>query len=95
MDGNFKEEVTDFKGMNVKPKEDHMKTDIEIIKYNPGDGKVLATSALMDTRVGGTWVPQLQSPIHWSSVTFLFAAHMGITQDPVFVVNVLYTLLAT
>ncbi|MFH1744761.1 MAG: class I tRNA ligase family protein, partial [bacterium] len=33
MDGNFKEEVTDFKNMNVKPIDNHMATDIEIIKY--------------------------------------------------------------
>ena len=32
-DGTFKEEVRDFAGMPVKPKEDHQKTDIEIIKY--------------------------------------------------------------
>ncbi len=33
MDGNFKEEVKDFKGLNVKPKEDTQATDIEVIKY--------------------------------------------------------------
>lgn len=33
MDGNFREEVKDFKGLNVKPREDHMSTDIEIIKH--------------------------------------------------------------
>jgi isoleucyl-tRNA synthetase len=32
-DGKFKEEVKDFAGMFVKPKVDHQKTDIEIIKY--------------------------------------------------------------
>lgn len=33
MDGYFKPEVKDFQGMNVKPIDDHMATDIEIIKY--------------------------------------------------------------
>lgn len=33
MDGTIKEQATDFAGMNVKPLEDHMQTDIEIIKY--------------------------------------------------------------
>ncbi|MDX9779085.1 MAG: isoleucine--tRNA ligase [Patescibacteria group bacterium] len=31
--GIFKDEVTDFKGLHVKPLDDHMATDIEIIKY--------------------------------------------------------------
>jgi isoleucyl-tRNA synthetase len=33
MDGLFKKEVTDFPGLHVKPVEDHMSSDIEIIKY--------------------------------------------------------------
>ncbi|MCK5026928.1 MAG: class I tRNA ligase family protein, partial [Candidatus Pacebacteria bacterium] len=33
MNGKFKDEVTDFAGLLVKPKDDHMSTDIEIIKY--------------------------------------------------------------
>ncbi len=32
-DGHFKEEVTHFAGMQVKPKDNHQATDIEIIKY--------------------------------------------------------------
>lgn len=32
-DGKFKEEVADFAGIKVKPKEDHQSTDILIIKY--------------------------------------------------------------
>ncbi len=36
MDGYFKEEVVDFKGLNVKPQDNHMETDIEIIKYLAG-----------------------------------------------------------
>ena len=38
MDGMFKPEVTDFQGLHVKPLEDHMTTDIEIIKYLAGHG---------------------------------------------------------
>ncbi|MEA2112622.1 MAG: class I tRNA ligase family protein [Patescibacteria group bacterium] len=33
LEGKFKKEVKDFAGMLVKDKEDHQKTDIEIIKY--------------------------------------------------------------
>jgi len=33
MDGAFKPEVADFAGLSVKPKEDHQRTDIEILKY--------------------------------------------------------------
>lgn len=32
-EGKFKEEVREFAGQYVKPKDDHMSTDIEIIKY--------------------------------------------------------------
>jgi len=33
MDGRFKQEVRDFAGEKVKPKDDHQATDIKIIKY--------------------------------------------------------------
>ncbi len=33
MDGKFKNEVKDFPGISVKPKDDHQSTDIEIIKF--------------------------------------------------------------
>ncbi len=63
-------------------------------KTAPGDGTVLRTSALMDERVGsGVWRPRLLSPIRWSTVTFLFTDHLGLTQDPAFTDNVLYLLL--
>ncbi len=58
-----------------------------------GDGRVLRTSAVMDERAGGHWSPSIQSPIDWSSVTFLFTDHLDMTSDPAFVDNVLYTLL--
>jgi isoleucyl-tRNA synthetase len=36
MDGIIKEEAKDFAGLNVKPIDDHMSTDVEIIKYLAG-----------------------------------------------------------
>lgn len=38
LDGNFKAEVLDFAGLNVKPIDDHTKTDVEIIKYLAAKG---------------------------------------------------------
>ena len=38
MDGTFKKEVSDFAGQEVKPKDNHQKADIEIIKYLAGKG---------------------------------------------------------
>lgn len=38
MDGVIKEMAKDFTGMNVKPADDHQKSDIEIIKYLAGHG---------------------------------------------------------
>ena len=61
--------------------------------YSSGDGTVLRTSALMDERVGQDWEPQLKSPISWSSILFMAADHLGLTQDPSFENNVLYWLL--
>lgn len=67
---------------------------VKIVKQLPGDGKVSAISAIFnksaENKGGG---PFVRSPIHWNSVTFLFAAHMGITRDPVFISNMLYILL--
>jgi isoleucyl-tRNA synthetase len=37
-DGTFKKEVADFAGQKVKPKDDHQKADIEIIKFLAGKG---------------------------------------------------------
>ncbi|WP_428387180.1 esterase/lipase family protein [Mucisphaera sp.] len=59
----------------------------------PGDTTVLRTSALMDERLNGNWTPQLRSPIDWTSVTFLFSDHIGLTKSKAFSDNVLYKLL--
>ncbi len=67
--------------------------EITAVVYEAGDGKVLASSARGDLREGRPWHPYLTSPIRWSSVIYLPAAHMGITADPVFESNLIYFLL--
>src|SRR3989339_452879 len=42
MDGTFIPEVTDFAGVEVKPKEDPTRTDVEIIKYLSAHGTLFA-----------------------------------------------------
>ena len=42
MDGKFVAEVTDFAGMDVKPKDDNTKTDVEIIKWLARNGKLFS-----------------------------------------------------
>jgi pimeloyl-ACP methyl ester carboxylesterase len=66
---------------------------VEAIQQGPGDGTVPRYSALMDERHNQQWTPHLVSPIAWSQVTFLFNNHIGMTQDPVFLDNILYLLL--
>lgn len=60
---------------------------------SPGDNTVTRTSALMDERIGGPYVPRLRSPARFDSVLFLAADHLGLTRDPLFTNFVLYTLL--
>ena len=76
-------------GVTVDSSKEHYK----ITNYEPGDGTVTRSSALMDERTGGTWTPYLKSPIKWSNVMFLFSDHLGLTKDPAFSDNVLYILL--
>jgi len=66
---------------------------LEFLRYAPGDGTVLRSSALLDERVGSEWTPRLASPLQWDSVMFLPSTHMGLTRDPVFIDNVLFMLL--
>lgn len=42
MDGKFVNEVTDFAGMEVKPKDDNTKADVEIIKWLAHNGKLFS-----------------------------------------------------
>jgi len=45
--GKFKDEVKDFKGIAVKPKDDHQSADILIIKYLAGKGTLFAKEKLI------------------------------------------------
>ncbi len=45
--GEFKPEVSDFAGQMVKPKDDHQKTDIEIIKWLAQKGVLLAKEKII------------------------------------------------
>ncbi len=47
MSGVFKNEVTDFVGKYVKPKEDHQSGDVEIIKYLAGKGTLFAKEKII------------------------------------------------
>ncbi len=67
--------------------------ELKVIEYGPGDGKVLASSAMYDEREGQKiWVPFFYSPIAWNNIIQLRAAHMGITTDPAFRDNILFLL---
>ncbi len=67
--------------------------NITIIEHAPGDGVVLRQSALMDEREEKKLGNRLDSPIGWSQVLFIFSDHLGMTEDPAFVDNILYFLL--
>ena len=64
-----------------------------MLRHEPGDGRVLRASALMDERVGGQWAPELKTPITWSHINFLFTDHLGLTKDPIFTDNIPFFLL--
>lgn len=65
----------------------------KVIEVDHGDGTVLRSSALMDERVGGEWVPYLPTPIDFDEIIFLFNSHTGLTKDPIFTDNLLHRLL--
>ena len=67
---------------------------IAVTKSEAGDGKVLVSSALMDTREISGWKPFLQSPIKWRSIIHIEAAHMGITESNTFSDNLIFYLLS-
>jgi pimeloyl-ACP methyl ester carboxylesterase len=66
---------------------------VKVLEKRPGDGTTLRSSSLMDERVGGEWTPNLQSPIAWKNVNFVYKDHLGITTDHNFTDNLLYLLL--
>lgn len=67
---------------------------IDKIVYDSGDGKILVTSTLCDINTEKDWSYFLRSPIPWSKITILRAAHMGITKDPTFADNILFMLIS-
>lgn len=58
--------------------------DLIIGERQPGDGTVTRSSALMDERESGDWARRVRTPIHWDSVLFLPADHLGMTESPTF-----------
>ena len=72
---------------------DKMTGKISKIEYSYGDGKILSTSALYDERAGEEWSLFIKSPIDWSDITVLRAAHMGILESPVFKDYILFHLI--
>ena len=68
---------------------------LTVTAWQPGDGRVSRSSALMDERfsTGVKWTPRLVTPIAWANVNFLFADHLGLTSDPGFSDNILFLLL--
>jgi hypothetical protein len=63
------------------------------IDYAPGDGKVLSSSVMFDLRAGNRGLHYLTTPIKWSGIILLRAAHMGLLTAPAFEDNVLFMLL--
>ncbi len=72
---------------------DRASKKLTVVTQAPGDGTVLRSSALMDERLGQEWRPRLDSAVDWTSVSFLFADHLGMTSAHAFSDNVLYLLL--
>ena len=68
---------------------------LKVVEYDSGDGKVLASSAIMDNREGQKWSPFFSSPINWKEIYHLKAAHMGITECYTFADDITYNLLIT
>lgn len=61
--------------------------------FGPGDGTVTRRSALGDERPPYEPRTGLVSPIPWEHVYFFFEDHLGLTQSPAFIDNLLYLLL--
>jgi len=66
---------------------------LDVVRWAPGDGTVLRASALGDRRMPDEQSLPVRSFIPWTQVMFLQRSHLGLTQDPTFADNVLYTLL--
>jgi hypothetical protein len=63
---------------------------LKTIEYVPGDGKVASSSARFD---GVIETPLIFSPIYWTSIMHLRAAHMGVISSESFAHNATFMLL--
>jgi hypothetical protein len=61
--------------------------------FLPGDATVPRYSLIADERQGHAFVPWVDSPVRFQSVTFLADNHVGLTQNPLFTNNMLFQLL--
>ena len=59
----------------------------------PGDGTITLQSAPMDERLGQSWSSVLDSPVGWARVQCLAVDHLGMTEEPAFLDDLLYLLL--
>lgn len=66
---------------------------LDVTDWAPGDGTVLRASALGDRRTPAQQAQSVRSFVPWTQVMFLQTSHLGLTKDPTFADNVLYTLL--
>lgn len=57
----------------------------------PGDGTPRRSSALYDLRTPQEQNQPVRSPIPWSDVMFLHRDDLGLTQEPTFADNILFT----
>ena len=73
----------------VDPKTKELKT----LKWEAGDGKVLASSARFNLREGRPFIPYTVSPIKWQAILHIQGAHMGIMDSYSFIDNFVYYLL--
>ncbi len=72
---------------------DPRRRKLKVLQKSAGDGLVTRKSALMDQRTPENLHEELRSPIRWERVTFISDDHLGMTRNPQFVDNVLYSLL--
>ncbi len=69
------------------------KATFDVIAREAGDGTVTRSSALLDERRNDQLTQRLRSPIDWHDIDFIPQDHLGVTRDPVFIDNILFTLL--
>ncbi len=72
---------------------DTRKRKLSFVNERAGDGTVLRSSALADQRAPHEIAETLRTPVPWKRSTFISSDHIGLTSDPVFTDNVLFTLL--